>query len=222
MAKTKKVKWALGGSEPDDLAEFKDNDQIIKEHTTGKGKSAEVNWPPRGSQVRCLVRQIKVKSNKNGDDMLSVMLVIDDPKKSELASWNNYAMFTNFNVTEQSAPYIKKFMKAMGASWGDFKERSTQDDQDPPHILQIGKVKIEGGSKPAHVMTRIKVKPGDEYHDGQEFLDPAGYVIPEGSEDAADDGDDAASESFEKPAKKGKDKGKKKGKGKKGKDEPPF
>lgn len=218
MVKEKKVKWALGGSEPEDLAEFKDNDQIVKEHT----KKGETNWPPRGSTVRCLVRQIKVKPNKNGDDRLSVMLVIDEPKKSDMASWNNYAMFDGFNVTEQGSPFIKRFLKAMGLTWKDFMDRTKQDDQDPPHITQIGKVQFEGAAKPVHVECRIKVKPADDYHDA-EFIDPTGYIAKETADDS-DDSDDSSGEKITKPAKEGKaGKKGKKGKGKKGNpDDPPF
>jgi hypothetical protein len=232
VAKEKKVKWALGGSEPDDLAEFKDNDQIVKEHTKGKGKDAEVSWPPRGSHVRCLIRQMKVKPNKNGDDRISVMLVVDEPKKSDLASWNNYAMFDGFNVTDQGAPYIKRFLKAVGLSWSDFMDKTKQDDQDPPHITQIAGVKFEGGTKPVHVMCAVKVKPADDYND-TEYLDAIRYVPKD--DDAGDDSgseDEPAAEVMgggdAKKGKKKKDKaeepakGKKKGKGKKGKDEPPF
>jgi hypothetical protein len=226
VAKEKKVKWALGGSEPEDLAEFKDNDQIVKEHTTGKGKSAEVNWPPRGSTVRCIVRNLKVKPNKNGDDRIAAMLVIDEPKKSDLASWNNYAMFDGFNVTEQGAPFLKRFLKGLGLKWSDFIDKSKQDDQDPPHITQIGGVKFES-TKDVHVMAAVKVKAADDYHD-TEYLDVTRYVPKDvDGDDGDDDSGDEPGETMGKSKKK-KDKaeepakGKKKGKKKKGKDEPPF
>lgn len=217
MAKTKKVKWALGGSEPEDLQDFLSNEDILKKNSTGKGKNREINWPGRGP-FRCKVRFLKVKPNRNGDDRLSVMLVIDEPKGSDAASWNNYAMFDGFNITEQGAPFLKRFLKGLGLSWSDFIERSVQDDQDPPHIVQIGKVKFEG-SKDVHVLATVKVKPADEYND-DEHMEPQRYQPLDDDADEDSSEDEEAAEDFSKPSKKGKKK--KKGKGKKSQDDPPF
>lgn len=174
--KEKKVKWALGSGEPDDLQDFKDNEQIVKEN---KG------LPPKGTYTLA-VRWLRVKPNKNGDDRISTMLVMDEPKKGKGAPWNGYVVWDGFNVTEQGAPFIKRFLKAMGLSWSDFTELTKQDEQDPPHITRIGKVRFESGKDP-HVRALLKIVPPDDYN-ADERMEVQRYIPVE--DDAADDADD--------------------------------
>lgn len=173
MAQEKKVKWALGGSEPDDLAEFKDNEQIVKES----------GLPPKGTYTFA-VKRLAVKPNKNDDDRISVMLVMKEPKKSDKAKWNGYLVWDGFNVTEQGAPFIKRFLKGLGLTWKDFIERSKQDNQDPPHITRIGKVQFEKGEDPT-VRALVKVMPEDDFNDA-EHLEIARYLPAEDGETTAD------------------------------------
>lgn len=177
-SKVKKVKWAVAGDEPEDLAEFKDNEQIVKEN---KG------LPPKGV-YKFAVRRIGVKPNKNEDDRLNVMLVMAEPKKSKAASWNGYVMWDGFNVTDQGKPFIKRFLKAMGLEWKDFYENSKEEsDGDKRQIVQIGKAKI-GGDKPPVIDVLVKVKPADDYND-DEHLEPQRY-IPKDDDSASDDAAD--------------------------------
>lgn len=220
MAKETKVKWALGGSEPEDLAEFLSNEDILKKNTEGKGKSATINWPGRGP-FRMKVRFLKVKPNKNGDDRISTMVVIDEPKGSDAVSWNGYAIFDGFNVTDQGAPYIKRFLKALGLSWSDFMEKTKKDDGDPPQITQIAGIKFgPTATKDVYVNAMVKVKPADDYND-DEHLEVTRFVPKDedgGSDSSDDSGDEPAADfSKGKSKDKSKDKGdkKKKGKGKK-------
>lgn len=219
MVKETKVKWALGGDEPEDLAEFLSNEDIVKKNTEGKGKSATVNWPGKGP-FRVKVRFLKVKPNKNGDDRISTMVVIDQPKGEDGAEWNGYAMFDGFNVTEQGAPYIKRFLKGLGLQWSDFMDKTKKDDSDPPQITQIAGVKFgPSASKDVYANVMVKVKPADDYND-DEHMEVSRW-IPSGDEDesSSDDSGDEAVADFSGGKAGKKDKGKKK-KGKKG--EPPF
>lgn len=152
MAKVNKVKWALGGDEPGDLEEFLTNDDIIKKN----------GLPSKGTYTFA-VKRLAVKPNKNGDDRISVMLIMKEPKNKS-AKWNGYMIWDGLNVTEQSAPFIKRFLKALGLTWADFMQRSKRDDQDPPHIVQIGKVKFEAGKDPV-VRALVKISPADDYND---------------------------------------------------------
>jgi hypothetical protein len=165
MAQQKKVKWALGTDEPDDLADFKDNEQIVKEN---KG------LPPKGTYTFA-IRRVAVKPNKNGDDRISVMLIMKEEKKGKGAPWNGYLVWDGFNVTEQGAPYIKRWLKALGLTWKDFINASKRDDQDPPHIVQIGRVKFEQGSNDPTVRALVKIMPADEYNE-DEHLEIARYL----------------------------------------------
>lgn len=184
MAKIKPVKWSLSGDEPDDLQEFLSNEDLIQKHR--KGKNADINWPGRGP-FQFKVKRLAVKPNKNGDDRISAMLVFDEPKGSESATWNGYAIFDGFNVVDgPSLSFLKRFLKALGLTWSDFMKRSKQDDQDPPHIVQIGKVKFEGSKDPV-VQATVIVKPADDYND-DEHMEIRRYLEPD---DAGEDGDDA-------------------------------
>ena len=208
MAKVKSVKWSIGADEPEDLQEFLSNDDIVEKNTTGKGKNKEVNWPGKGPFPFKVV-QARVKPNKNGDDRIGVMLTLKAPKGSEAESWNGYMIWDGFNVTDQGAPFIKRWLKAMGLSWTDFTQRSKQDDQDPPHLVQIGKVKIEGG-KDVIIRATVVVKPADDYNDDEHM--EIGRYLPADDEDTTegeDDGDtadeavetfDAAEEEFDEDA----------------------
>ena len=60
--KAVKVKWAIGGVEPDDLPDFQSNDDIVK-----KNKGA---LPPKG-RTRVLVKRVTAK-DKDGE--LQLML----------------------------------------------------------------------------------------------------------------------------------------------------
>lgn len=152
MAKVTKVKWALGNNEPGDLEDFLTNDDIVKKN----------GLPAKGTYTFA-VKRLSVKPNKNGDDRISVMLVMKEPK-GKTAKWNGYLVWDGLNVTEQAAPFIKRFLGALGLTWADFMQRSKRDDQDPPHITQIGKVKFEVGDDPT-VRALVKILPADDFND---------------------------------------------------------
>lgn len=163
MAQEKKVKWALGTDEPDDLAEFLDNEEIVKRH----------GLPPKGTYTFA-VKRLAVKPNRNGDDRISAMLIMKEPKKSDAAKWNGYLVWDGFNVTEQGAPFIKRFLKGLGLSWKDFIGATKRDNQEPPHITAIGRVKFEKGTDPT-VRALVKVMPSDDWND-DEHLEVTRYL----------------------------------------------
>lgn len=191
MAKTTKVKWALGGDEPDDLQDFLSNEEIEQKHDGDK---------PKG-KFKFAVRRIMAREIQNGDNAgetrLSLMLVINEPKKSDNADWNGYLVWDGLNVTDQGKPYIKRFMQALGLTWDDFINKSKQDDQDPPHITQIGGVKFEAGKDP---IVEAVVRIGMNTRTDEQEVKVSKYVPKNdgAADEAADEGDeDEATASFD-------------------------
>ncbi len=183
-SKVKKVKWALGGSEPEDLQEFKDNEQIIKEN---KGE-----LPPKGI-YKFLVRMIGVKPNKNGDDRLNIMLVLDEPKKSKVSSWNGLVVWEGFNVTEQGSPFIKRWLKSMGLEWDDFISKSQEEvDGDKRRIVRIGKHKFgQDADKKVVIDALTKNKPADDYNDS-EHVEIQRFIPKDADNDSSKDDDSSS------------------------------
>lgn len=180
--KNAKVKWAIGGSEPDDLPDFQSNDDIVK-----KNKGA---LPPKG-RTRVLVKKVTSKENKNGDQMLTVTCEIAEKGSKKEQAFNGYAMWERLNVTEQGAPYLKRFLKAIGVSWNDFINKTVADESDEKQtvITKIGKVNL---TKPVEAWVSIKHGVNQADEDEAEvgrFLEPADDE-PDDSDDDGDDSDD--------------------------------
>jgi hypothetical protein len=180
MAKTKPVKWSLGGNEPDDLGEFKDNETIIAEN---KG------LPTKGVYT-FKVKRLGVKPNKNGDDRIAALLEMAEPKKSKGAAWNGYGLWDGFNVTDQGAPFIKRFLKGLGLSWSDFIERTKEDGQEPRQIVQIGKVKFgELASQDPTIRVLVRHAPADDYTT-YEHLEVQRYIPAEDEVEVEEEDED--------------------------------
>jgi hypothetical protein len=186
----KAVKWSIGADEPDDLDDFLSNDDIVARNTPKKGSNKGVtNWPSKGPHTFKILRAT-VKPNKNGDDRIAVMLVLQADKKSAAHSWNGYLIFDGFNVVEgPGLKFLKRWLKSMGLTWTDFITKSKQDDNDPPHLVQIGRVKIEGAAKPATLRATVKVAPADDYND-DEHLEIASYIPVEDEDDEPEEDED--------------------------------
>jgi hypothetical protein len=177
--KNAKVKWAIGGTEPDDLPDFQSNDDIVR-----KNKGA---LPPKG-RTRVLVKKITRKENKNGDDMLTVTCEIAEKGAKSEQKFNGYAMWERLNVTEQGAPYLKRFLTAIGVTWNDFISKTVADETaEPAVITQIGKVKF---SKPVEAF--VSVKHGVNQSDEDEA--EVGRFLPPSEESDEDDDDDESDE----------------------------
>ena len=187
MAKAKAIKWSIGADEPDDLQEFLSNEDI-----KAKNKS---KFPGRGPWT-FKVKRVTMKPNKNGDDRVAVMLVLDEPKKSDAHGWNNYMIMDGFNVVEgPSLSFLKRFLKSLGLTWKDFTERTKGiEEQDRTVITQIGRVKFgEAATKDPTVRATVVVKPEDDYND-DDHMEIKSYLPlkeeVESDEDTDDDDDD--------------------------------
>lgn len=131
---TKKIKWGL--EDPGDIQDFDSNDTIVDRN---KGK-----LPPRGV-VRLKMIKVQQRKNKNDEPSMNVMAAIDEAKGRKAAPWNGYVMFEWLNVTEQGAPFVKRFLRSLGVDWKTFQTNTRVDPMtDPPEIVAFGKVKVPG------------------------------------------------------------------------------
>lgn len=168
-----KVKWGIGAEEPEDLQQFDVYDGEL---------------PPKGV-YNCRVKFLRLTTNKNDDDMIKGLLVIDETGNKK--QYNGYGIWFNQNVTEQGAPYLLRFLKALGLTWKDFINRTVVDDADPPNITKIGDLKFD--KEPA---VRVLAKRGS--YQGNDKLDVTSFLAPrdESDEDEDDDGDDVEDDPF--------------------------
>ena len=210
MAKQRTVKWAV--EEPEDLADFKTNDDIVAQH----------GLPPKGPTNLRLV-SIQETKNKNDERSWNVMVAIDGGK------WDGYTMFEWQNITKQGAPYLKRFLNAIGVPWSDFTQKCVVEE-DPErdgkeYVVRLGSLKVKGGKKPVTLRGSLKV----DNREGFEERMKVARWMPAGTTTAAEDeatdaeADAAVDMSVDEPKgkKSKKDKGKK-GKSKKQSDDPPF
>ena len=196
--KSKPVKWSVGADEPEDLQEFLSNDEIVDKHRAKKTK--EVEWIGKGPH-RFVVRRLSTKPNRNQDDRVAAMLVLQNKAKDADHSWNGYVIFDGFNMTEQGKPFLKRFLKSIGLTWKDFynkTEAEEADDTGRSNITRVSKVRF-GGTKDVELQATVVVKPADDYND-DEHLEIGRYLPAEGmDEESSDDGDssDESATSFD-------------------------
>lgn len=200
MPKATKVKWSVTGDEPEDLAEFKDNDQIVKEN----GKKL-----PTKGVYRLRVRRMYIKPNRNGDDRVSVMLLMNEPKKSKANSYNGYLVNDGFNITEQGKPFLKRFLKGLGLTWDDFYNKSKQiQDGDRSELVQIAGIKFGSEeTKEVNVRALLRERQPDDFNP-EPYMDVARY-LPSDYEDEpeSEDEDDAADMGEDEPEVEPEDEG---------------
>lgn len=137
-AKVVTAKWGVPSKEPEDLPDFMSNDEIAE----------KMGGDPRGV-YRIWIKKLTVVKNKNDDDMIKIVAEIFETDK-EKKGYNGWAFWTQQNVTEQGAPFLKQFLQSFGASWADFQQRTKMTPEtklDPAQITAIGKVNFAGTKK---------------------------------------------------------------------------
>lgn len=150
VARSKVVtaKWGVPPKEPEDLPDFLSNEEIAE----------KMGGEPKGV-FRVWIKKLTVVKNKNDDDMIKVVAEIFETDK-EKKGYNGWAFWTQENVTEASAAFLKQFLKSFGASWADFNARTKMipaTKLDPAQITAIGKVNFAGTKK---VLARVTVGMG--------------------------------------------------------------
>lgn len=181
VARSKVVtaKWGVPAKEPEDMPDFLSNEEIVD----------KMGGDPRGV-FRVQVKKITVVKNKNNDDMLKITAEISETDKAK-KGYNGYAFWDQQNVTDQSAPFLKQFLRSIGASWADFNARTkmTPMTKTEPGVIQaIGPVNFAGSKK---VFAVVSVK-HDSYQGNERavigrWLPPKDDAEPEEEEELDDD-----------------------------------
>lgn len=161
-SKVVKAKWGVSSGEPEDLPDFLSNDEIVQKMN---------DQPPRGVFRLQLKGRPTVAKNKNGDDMIKMILEVNDPAKDK-KGYNGFALWENQNVTDQSKPFLLKWLKSLGVTWRDFnintKKTNNPGDLIPDEILSIGNVTF-GGQKKVYLLAALGRKPAHgDYEEGTE------------------------------------------------------
>lgn len=131
------------------------------------------------------VKIMRMKVNGNGDDMINGLLEVHAPKKTDPKHrWHGAPMWFNQNVTEQGGPYLRAMLDGFGVSWKAFLSKTVLDEEDPPNIIKLGGVKMEG----AMVKCALKgSKPTKEY---PKKAEPASWIAWDGKANDDPDADD--------------------------------
>lgn len=168
-----------------------------------KGSFYDGPTPPKGMYVVRLER-LTLKTNSNGDDMFSGLLIVDDTRKSK-KQYNGYGIWFNRNLTPAGERFVRNFVEAgLGVPWKTFREVGaiTEDKDRPTAVVSIGKVKIE--RKPKLVVVCRRRRQGgdpdgdweletDDFAPAFPGIDPKKVSDPTADEDD-DDGDDSDDE----------------------------
>lgn len=118
----------------------------------GGGGFYDGDKPPSGV-YEFEVKYMRLKTNKNNDDMLVVGAEIAE-SKGDKAQYNGYMTWTNLNVTDDSAGYINQLLDSLGINRKMFwpPNGPDVDNQDPPNVTKIGTkrpvgMKLRGSTK---------------------------------------------------------------------------
>jgi hypothetical protein len=185
--KAKPIKWSIGADEPEDLQEFLTNDEIVDKHRDKK--TEDIDWIGKGPH-RLIVRRLSSKPNRNDDDRVSAMLVLQNNEKGSDQSWNGYVIFDGFNITEQGTPFLKRFLKSIGLTWKDFYSKADgEEDNGKTNITRIAGKKFDGSGKDVDLRATVVVKPADDFND-DEHLEIGRYIAAPGMDEDSSSGDE--------------------------------
>lgn len=126
----------------------------IENAVTAEARSTYGGPTPPIGMYRCVIRGIKLKANRNGDDMYSVMVVIDHATDEPKNKFNGYVRTWNGNMTPQGTPYVRQFGEAAGFSP---RELDSPDVDDDGIVTKIGNKPV-GGQR-----VRVSFKDGGMY-----------------------------------------------------------
>jgi hypothetical protein len=130
------------------------------------------------------IKFMRIKVNKNGDDMLNILTEIAEPK-GDRAKYNGYGVWDNLNITDENAGRVNALLDALGINRKQFwpPNGPQVDNNDPPNITKIGTKRPEG--------CKLRIATKDDEYQGVERLITTRYLPLKGNEEAEDEADDA-------------------------------
>lgn len=111
--------------------------------------------PPNGT-YRYTIKSMKIKTNRSGDSMLSILFVLDD-KTGKFTKHNGSACWWNGNLTKVGAGFVNRFLNAAGLGLHDlWTGRVLVSAEDNEVVTKIGSKAVEG------LAVMISVKHGED------------------------------------------------------------
>lgn len=146
--------------------------------------------PPAGS-YRIKTGLFRIVTNSSDDPMFKIVLEIAEPKSSEKAKYNGYAIWHNANITEKSAPFTNAMLDALGidrkAVWAGADGGIVTFKEKPEDVKKIG-TKLVKGLEALVTTKRAEYPPGS----GQFKLEATSFAAAQAVDPDADpDADDA-------------------------------
>lgn len=133
---------------------------------------------PPAAIYNVTLKKLRIKVNKNSDDMLNALLEINET--GEKKQYNGYGVWDNLNVTDQGAPYINTLLDAIGAPRKTFWDSGVvKDTADPPNVLKVGTKTVD--DNPLRIATTV------DHYGGNTRLVVSRYLPVKPDVDAADD-----------------------------------
>lgn len=156
--------------------------------------------PPSGSYL-CTLKQLTIKENRNGDNMISFVAEISDT--GPRAKYNGFPIFGQQNITDQGAGYVNQFLDAISDGDSSVKEEfwdgavKTKKAEKPDksgkpvyHIRAIGDdFKV---NSPDDIDIQIVITGKKGSYNGEYKLDAQGYGPASLDLDGDDDDDEYA------------------------------
>jgi hypothetical protein len=152
----------------------------------GGGQFYDGECPPAGVYTVSL-KALRLKTNKNDDDMLNLLLEVTE--KGKKAEFNGYGIWDNLNITDDQAGFVNQFLDSAGIPRKSFwpPNGPMLDNANPPNVTKIGTKRPEG------LEFRVSTKRGE--WKGEDRLEVNRYLpMKESDEDAAEDADEEAAE----------------------------
>lgn len=99
--------------------------------------------PPKGSILRCEVKQVVRKTFESGSKGVRLLLVVNDPAKPQ---YNGLTYWENIVNTKANAWKIRQWMDAIGskAPGDDWNKPSVEQQDKDEVVVKFGKVRMEG------------------------------------------------------------------------------
>lgn len=132
----KVVGWGSDGVDADAIDEAENEERETYEPYEGP-------MPPKGSILRCAVKQVVRKTFESGSKGVRLLLEVNDPAKPQ---YNGMAYWENIVNTPANSWKIRQWMDALGSKspGADWNKPSVEDEDGVEKVVKFGKIRLEG------------------------------------------------------------------------------